>query len=361
MRILFFISSIQGGGAERVCTTIVNELSERGYEVFLSYNMNYPAVYTIGEDVKQINHSVGTKTTKFWSRFILYRLLRTLFNMRKIAKEVKPDIAIGVMSDCAIFTLVALAGLKIPIIVNEHNNLDSMYPQYRYIARVLYRFASAVTVLTRWDYKRWKLKIHNLVYMPNPLYVPNVEKKYNRRKIVLAVGRVGAEQKGFDNLMRCWNMIYKKHPDWKLVVAGKYNEKDVEDLYGLLDDGADSQIEFLGFRTDVYELMLQSEIFVLPSRYEGLPMGLMEAMAAGCCCVAFDVVTGPSDMIINYRSGILVENQNNTKLAEALEEVMTDEKLRHQLASQAPRGIHRFSSDKVINRWSVLFDRIISR
>lgn len=361
MKILFYVSSMRGGGAERVCNTLANEFLKRGKEIHVSYNMDVPIMYTFENGVRQHNHAEGTKTTKFWSRFLVYRFLRTLYNMRKVAKKVRPDLVVSFMTDYAIFSITALMGLRIPIIVSEHTTIDRMRPRYRLLSRLLYRRAVAVTVLTRRDYKVWKKIYKNLLYMPNPMTVVSDDKNYERQKWVLGVGRVSSPEKGFDSMVKCWNLLYKKHPEWKLVIAGKYEENDIKNLYAYLDDGRDSNVFFLGFRSDIFDLMKQSEIFVLSSRYEGLPMGLMEAMAAGCCCVAFDVVTGPSDIIQHNKSGILVENQNINELAISLDSVMKDEKLRNYFSCNAPDSVKKFSSDKVLDRWEILFDKVISK
>lgn len=358
MRLLFFVHSLAGGGAERVCSTLVNEFSKRGEDVYIAYNRNHTDAYTLVDDVKRVDISEGVKTTKFWSKILLYRFLRTLFNMRKAAKTVKPDFAIGVMTDYSLFALVSLVGLRIPIIATEHTTVGRMPKEYKLFYKFLYPFASAITVLTKHDYKIWAPRFSNVVCMPNPLTLSGDRQIYTRNKWVLGVGRVGAPEKGFDSMVKCWNMIYKKHQDWKLVIAGKYEEKDINYLCGLLDDGIHSQIEFLGFRTDVYDLMLQSEVFVLSSRYEGLPMGLMEAMSAGCCCVAYDVVTGPSDIIQNGKSGLLVDNQNIEELAKTLDVILSNDEMRFRIAGEAPHSVKKFETNRIINRWNILFDLI---
>ena len=358
MKILFYVHAMAGGGAERVCNTLANEFSKQGKEVYVSTNLERPLNYSFEKEVHLLNHWEGCRTTRFWSAFRVYRFLRTLFNMRRIAKNIKPDFAIGVMTDYSVFSVLALAGLGIPVIATEHTNVDRMSPFYKRIYKFFYSKAAAVTVLTRRDLKIWKRQFNNVVCMPNPLSVPQINKKYARQKWVLGVGRVDSIEKGFDSMVKCWNMIYKKHPDWKLIIAGRCEEEDIANLCTYLDDGVESQIEFLGFRSDVYDLMLQSEVFVLSSRYEGLPMGLMEAMSAGCCCVAFDVITGPSDIIYNNKSGLLVENQNIDQLAKTLDLVINDDTLRHKLASKAPQDVDKFSKEKILSRWDILFNQI---
>lgn len=358
MRLLFFVHSMAGGGAERVCNTLANQFVRRGDEVTVSFNMSEPMAYSFDDKVKLRNLWEGCRTTFFWSNFKIYRFVRTLYNMRQITKAARPDFVIGVMTDYSIFSLIALEGLKIPIIATEHTNVDRMPAIYKRVYYLFYPFADAITVLTHRDYKKWRNKFKGVVCMPNPLTVKATSASYERKKIILGVGRVGSPEKGFDSMVKCWNLVYKKHPDWKLVITGKCEEQDIDYLCKFLDDGRDSQIEFLGFRTDVYDIMLQSEIFVLSSRYEGLPMGLMEAMSAGCCCVAFDVITGPSDIIRNNISGLLVENQNITALADALDRVITDDNLRHYYSKNAPLSVRKFETDKILNRWDILFNKI---
>lgn len=358
MKLLFFVHSMAGGGAERVCNTLANQFALRGDDVSVSFNMSEPMAYSFNESVHLFNLWERCRTTKFWSNFKIYRFLRTLYNMRRITKEVCPDFVIGVMTDYSLFSLLALAGMRVPIIATEHTNVDRMPLQYKRFYRFLYPFADAITVLTHRDYNIWKKRFKSVVCMPNPLTVENGQKTYKRKKQIIGVGRIGSPEKGFDSMVKCWNLIYKKHPEWKLVLVGKCEESDIKNLCGYLDDGKDSQIEFLGFRTDVYDIMLQSEVFALSSRYEGLPMGLMEAMSAGCCCVAFDVITGPSDIIRNNKSGILVENQNIEALADALDRVMSNNDLRHSLALNAPESVKKFEIDRILKRWDILFNKI---
>ena len=360
MKILFYIHALAGGGAERVCNTLANEFAKRGDEVFISCSLKRKVVYSFHEKVTLLDHSEDTRNIGFWSRFVVFRFFKMLRNMRRFAKEIRPDYAIGVMTDFSLFSIVALAGLGIPVVATEHTTVGRMDKRYKLLYRLLYPFASSVTVLTRHDLMEWKPRFRNVVCMPNPLTLSDTNKTYNRNKWVLGVGRVGAPEKGFDSMVKCWNLVGKNHPDWKLVIAGKCEDKDKEYLCGFLDDELASQIEFLGFRTDVYDLMLQSEVFLLSSRYEGLPMGLMEAMSAGCCCVAFDVVTGPRDIIQNGKSGILVENQNIQELAKSLDAVISNDELRLSLASEAPNSIKRFESGRILSRWDILF-RLIEK
>ena len=180
-----------------------------------------------------------------------------------------------------------------------------------------------------------------------------------REKVVLAAGRVTSWQiKGFDNLIKSWCKICDDFPDWTLKIAGSVDKDSSNYLKEIIKQNKGNNIEFLGFRSDVYDLMSKSEVYVLSSRREGLPMTLIEAMSKGCCCVAFDIETGPADIIDHEKNGILVNNQDINALADSLSRVMDDEKLRRKLSVAAPSGVQQFEVWNVIKRWDFLFAKL---
>ena len=126
MRLIFYIHAIKGGGAERVCATLANGFARLGHEVYISCDPSSPFAYSIDDNVKIINHMEGCKGHKIWSRFVLCRFFRMLYNIRKTAKALKPDFAIGVMIDYTIFTIIALTGLRIPVIGSHHNSVKNI-------------------------------------------------------------------------------------------------------------------------------------------------------------------------------------------------------------------------------------------
>lgn len=366
MNILIVIHAITGGGAERVAVNLANRFVEEGHVVSLSCDMEIPRAYQVNTNVSMYDHRRKCETTRFWSRYKLYRFIKMEWNLRMIAKKSRPDCVISFMTEMNIYVIMALLGTGTPIVATEHTNVARMSGRFNKATyKYAYKLTAACTVLTRYDYKKWKKLFKNVVYMPNPCNIEEDSAVYynrKRKKVVLAAGRVDAwSVKGFDNLIRAWNKICKNHPGWSLEIAGKGNEKDEDYLKSLATEEALSSIHFLGFRKDICELMASSEIFVLTSRWEGLPMSLLEAMNVGCCCVAFDVETGPSDIIKDGINGILVDNQNVDDLAEKLSMVMSNETFRHNLANKAHEGILKFGIDNISIRWHILFSKIIKK
>ena len=200
----------------------------------------------------------------------------------------------------------------------------------------------------------------NVKVMPNPCtFEPNVLEGLEKNKTILAVGSLDRyHHKGFDNLIDIADRVLRKRPEWKLKIIGggdqglKFLQEKVEKL------NLQDSIIFTGFRTDVKEIMAQSEVFILSSRYEGLPMVLLEAMSQGMACIAYDCKTGPSDIIVDNKNGILVEDQNLDQMSIQLANLLDDQNLRESLSENGINSLKNFSIDSVISKWEVLFDSL---
>lgn len=356
MKILFYIHAVSGGGGERVLATLANEFVLQGMDVHLATRLDEPFAYNVDDAVTlhDLYESCDSPSR-------LLNSLRLRRNMRRIAKTVKPDVIVAFMAAMGCSVIFSTAGLGIPVIVCEHTNVLRFISHSLNIKRkVLYPFASAVTVLTMHDYDILKKRLSHVEYMPNPIRMVEFPADcMSRRKVVLAVGRVSQwEVKGFDNLIRCWGQICHDFPDWKLEIAGEADEESKSYLGTLVQECNCKNVEFLGFRKDVEQLMISSQVFCLSSRVEGLPMALLEAMNCGCCCVSFDVVTGPRDIIDDKVSGLIARNQDNDDLVCKLSAVLADEALRCSLARQAQSSVEKYSIEHILERWNVLLDKV---
>lgn len=357
MRLLFIIHAITGGGAERVMTTVMNHLCRRGYEVFLLTNTDIPFAYEIDDRIGLNNLNIPCPPSILGFRRRIWRYIV----IRQTAKERKCDVAISFLAEMNCTTIISLLCTGIPLICSEHSNILRRYPKRLLWKRtILYHFADVITVLTRHDYKLWRTKYRNCVRMPNPS--DWVEQSFNseRSRTVLAVGRVKQwEIKGFDTLIRAWSLICHRFNDWRLQIAGDYDEESLESLRHVIEESHAINVDFLGFRRDIGQLMNQSSVFCLSSRVEGLPMALIEAMNRGCCCVAFDVKTGPNEIIRNEVNGLLIKNYDTTSLAEGLELVLSDKILRRSLSAKAPISVRQYESNRVIDRWEILLSKVV--
>lgn len=362
MKILFYIHGITGGGGERVLAILANEFAKRGERVCIATDTHVPFAYSI--DNRVVLYDLYKGVSKGKARISkIYNSILIRRNIRRIAKKKMPDVIVAFMSALGCTVVVSTLGLGIPVIVSEHTNVSRNLGKLLEIKRrIFYPLANAITILTRYDKELWKNKYGNVVYMPNPVSLRENDRTSKKGKTILAVGRVNQWKiKGFDNLLRCWAKLCHSHLDWDLRIAGNADEISLKYLNNLAHELGCCNYKFLGFREDVYELMQQSEIFCLSSRVEGLPMALIEAMNAGCCCVSFDVKTGPKEIIQHEVSGLIAKNQDNDDLVKCLDKVMKEGTLRKRLAENAPLSIEKYSTERIVKRWYILFDKVLKK
>ncbi len=178
-----------------------------------------------------------------------------------------------------------------------------------------------LVVLTEADKAAWeKAGCTNVTVIPNPCAINSRKSKVESRKTktVLAVGRLH-EQKGFDLLLQAWNEVRRKDvrctKDWCLRIVGEGPQRAA--LERQIREQGLGHVVLAGRSADMEEEYAAASLFVLSSRYEGLPLALIEAMWCGVPCVAFDCPQGPAELLADGR-GWLVENGNVEKLTQQI-------------------------------------------
>lgn len=360
MKVLFYISNMGGGGAQRVLWSLANYLnSNLGFDVSVATDLSKTIAYSFVDNINLIDLEKGINNKKGFSHYI-----HSIISIKKIYKEVAPDLVISFQRGMNGMVLSSLLCTKAKIICSEHSHYLRKYGIVEdTMMKLFYWRSNAVTVLTQHDLKICKVKKKsNAVYMPNPLQQVVVNSSV-RNKVILAVGEVDRwEIKGFDLLIKAWGKICHKHPEWTLQIAGKGSDKSMQYLREIEQSNKCINVKFLGFRTDISKIMQESAIFALSSRFEGLPMALLEAMQAGCCCVSFDCETGPNEIIRNETDGLLVPALDVDKFSEALDKVISDQALRKNFSGLAQKSVlDKYSQDYVMNRWKILFSKLTSK
>ena len=178
-------------------------------------------------------------------------------------------------------------------------------------------------------------------------------------KRAMAMGRLDP-QKGFDLLIEAWREVAQSHPDWRLDIYGKGAEKDI--LQGMIDCyNLSDKVTLCGTTDNPAREFANHSVFVLSSRYEGQPLVLLEAASCGMACVAFDCPYGPSDIIENEISGLLVpyaninDAQRINLLTKQIDRAISDKELRIQFSSESNIKTKKFSKSNIIDIWYNLF------
>lgn len=360
MRILILVHSFTGGGAERVASLWVNGFVERGDEVGVVLNCpkDTPQTYSIPNCVMQYN--IYSRLANRISRrtgYGMYQIIR----LKKIIKDFKPDVIIGVIQPWAEWARKASKG--IPIINTEHNSFerprDALYnPMTSKLYKEKYewnkRYAH-VTVLTEAD-KKCIGNLFNVTVLPNPLFLEPVLNLPQKQNVILAVGRLNAwHVKGFDVLIKAWGLIAKDYPDWILQIAGDGNEKSKLFLKNIIKEvGAESQIEFLGFQDNLLPIYQRSSIFVLSSRYEGLGMVLIEAMSQGCAPIACDYKGRQKEIITTEEEGMLCNPDDVDELATSMSKLIKNNKLRETIQKNAIERSKFYNLNRIMDKWGCI-------
>lgn len=364
MKIDFIISALSSGGAERVASLVANKLAKNdSYEIsIITFYNEMDTDYPLYPSVKRIK----LDSTKLIQNYTLKNFSGLVRFYSK--KENRPDVIISYITLTNLIAIIVAKLYSIKIIAQEHNSHLRYMKGRRIISsftkKYVYKLADTVTILTSFDLEFYNKYGINTYVMPNPCsFHPIHKNEHTREKSILAVGNLTRyHHKGLDNLIILSVPILKSYPEWKLKIAGagdgniglNYLKKIAR------DNGVIDRIEFLGFVENISEIMYKASIFILPSRFEGLPMVLLEAMSQGMACIAYNCQTGPSDIIDDHYNGLLIENQNMAKMQEGLINLMTNSKLRASLSQNGIKSLKKFDIENVTKKYEDLINEVVN-
>ncbi len=354
MRVDFLVNSLASGGAERVLILLANHFETQGQDVtIITFNNN--EVWRPNKAIKRVRLHEGR---------IKNQMIRSTVALIKYyyQKKNRPDVLISFMTSTNLIGILVARLFGIKIIASEHiNHVSETSRIERFTRNHAYRYASALTCLTSFDLDYYKNKKINVSVMPNPCTYEVYREPYREREnVILAVGDLDRyHHKGFDNLIPLIALVLKKHTDWKLKLVGG-GVKGTELLKELVkSNDIETQVIFEGFSNQVSKIMQKSEIYIMPSRFEGLPMVLLEAMSQGMACIAFDCISGPSDIITHNVNGLLIENQNFQLMSNQLNELIEMPEKRLKFAAHAVESLDNFKIEKIYHNYLNIFEVIL--
>ena len=217
-----------------------------------------------------------------------------------------------------------------------------------------------VVVLTKNAQIEWK-KTHNnvcIINNPSPFATINYKIDDKEYKRAIAIGRL-EDQKGFDLLIESWKKVYDIHPNWKLDIFGEGSKKDV--LQNMISENClDQVITLKGITRNVQQELLTSDFYVMSSRYEGLPMVLLESIANGLPIVSFDCPTGPAEIVENNDCGVLALNGNINDLSEKIIYMIESVDIRKEMSAVAIEKSKKYSIELIMGQWVDLFAELIA-
>ena len=366
-RVVLYIDSLKTGGAERVTLLFARWLAQEGWRAtVLTRHGPSRDFYPVPAGV----HRAIEPSDPPWLRCLgLLGFPLRVLRLRAWLQRHQPDLVLGMTTLPAIKLLLAVRGMACPCIVSERNFPPLKRPgwPWRLLRRLTYPWAQLHLVQTestgRWLAQhlnaRPQLCLANPVAWPLPRFAPDPDptdwlarqKVGADQQVLLAVG-TKAHQKGFDRLVAMFALLRERHPQVHLVILGMdsvpYHGVDQQAQLRRMLPQASHSLHFPGRVGNVQDWYERTDLFLLPSRYEGFPNVLLEAMASGCCCVSSDCPQGPAELIRDGVNGRLLPNDANPQTwADVVSALLVDSDVRRRLACRALEVRQRFSEGRL--------------
>lgn len=350
-KICFLIGNLNNsGGTERVTTLIANALAQKNFKVsILSLTNGRQPFFELVPSIK--TYSLYPEKISFKKNFF-----GAVWRIRQFVTQYQIDTLVVVDSISCMFTVPALFGLKVKHICWEHFNFkNNNGVKFREYGRKLAaKYCDYVVTLTKRDKELWEkgLKKINakIVSIANPVPYENIDNIPSLEyKTILTVGRL-THVKGFDLLITAWSKIARQVPGWKVVIVGS-GEDELMLKQMAKEFAVEDSIVFAGQQKNMDQFYRQASFFCMSSRFEGLPMVLLEAQSYGLPIVAFDCDTGPRELI-NIHNGWLVEPDNIEKLSTTLLRVINlDDRSYNTKVKDSLLNIKNFSIESTVRFW----------
>ena len=352
LHILFFISSLGSGGAERVISVLAREFVLLGCKVDIVLISNRNVYYELPNEVNLIyldcDKDEGLKATR--------RYLKRLGKIRHIVDYLSPDVVVSFMAETNIDVCLSLIGKKTPILVSERN--DPKVDPNNKIKKILRFFAYFKPVGFVFQTNQAKSYFSNRIRIQrrseiimNPLSssMPPVYSGERDNRIV-SVGRLNP-QKNIPMLISAFEEFSSAHSNYILEIYGEgVLENELKEL--IREKGLEDRVFLKGFQKDVHERIKNASLFVMPSNFEGMPNALIEAMAVGLPCISTDCPCGGPAMIIkNNVNGLLIPVGDCAALVQGMMYLVENEHVAKDIGSEASKIRNLTSSNVIADKW----------
>lgn len=356
MKITFVLNNLGAGGAERVVCNLSDKLVERGYNISIITARESNQFYEINPkiDIESCYNKGGNKIIRF---------LNLIIDLRKKIKESNSDIIVSFISVVNIYSILANAFRKTPIIISERNN-PYMYPSelyFRVLRKLLYNFSDGFVFQTSdaKEYFNKRIQTKSII-IQNPVVLNVAEKNdcIRRENIIVSVGRLD-KQKNHKMLIDAFSKICMEFENYSLIIYGEGNEREKLEEY-IEGKNLNNRIKLPGTSNQIHNQIKNASLFVLSSNFEGMPNALMEAMALGIPCISTDCpIGGPKELITHEENGLLVPVGNSEILSESIARLLSDKGLSERLSKNAMEIFETNSLDNITKLWESYISKVI--
>lgn len=353
MRVCFFCGTLSSGGIGRVVSLISSYLAEKEeVEIFLLSDYDTEkSVYKVNSRCHK--YSLQKEPCSMTNAICTGHIIKKTENYLK-----ENDIDVVIACGALYYPVAAVAAKKIrcKLICWEHTdpNITTDY-KFQGLCRSFGALLSdANLVLTKsaknvYDHK-YRSKRNIQIYNPVDPLLLKIKPQFNcTSKRIISVGRLNA-QKNFDRLIDIAKVILNKKTEWSWDVFGDGELKE-HLTERVIKEGLMGRLSFMGQVTDIYDRYQQYGMMVMTSDYEGFPMTLLEGAACGLPLVAFDVQTGPNEIIVDGENGFLCDQGDTNSMLQRIEQLIDSDELRVSQSQSSREYVKNFSIEKIAKEW----------
>src|SRR5699024_1117130 len=339
MNICLLIHSLESGGMERVMSELAQYFEKKGgTEVSLIlYGKSRGTFFPVPDKVH-----IYRPSFKFSDHLRILSTIKTMWFLRDTIKNIDPDTILSVGEYWNNFGLFSLLSAGYPVFISDRGQPDkSLGKLHDRLRKWLYPKASGIVTQTsaaKEIYQRWNLN-KNIKTIGNPIHSIPENGCKEKENIILTVGRL-IENEHHEQLIRIFSELSAS--GWKLVIVGEnaLKQNRMGRLKKLVKElEIEEKVELTGTVADIEYYYNRSKIFAFTSSSEGFPNVIGEAMSAGLPVVAYDCVSGPSDMINHGKNGYLVDVFDDEQFKQFLLQLTGSKKLRERMGTEAERSI----------------------
>ncbi|MDD3370004.1 MAG: glycosyltransferase [Lachnospiraceae bacterium] len=359
--IMFYISTLRRGGAERVIVNLAEGFLREGYKVSIvtPYRKPPELEYVISSEITRIisepaeDKLQGNRLQNFKTR---------VHTLSDIWKENKPALIVSFVGKNNMMALLSTWKLHIPVVISVRGNPASEYASksMNLAAKLLFPHAAGIVLQTNQAKAYFSKPIQKkAVILPNPLNPLFIKERFEgERKNEIVTVTTMDENKNQKMLVSAFARIAGKFPDVYVTIYGEGPKRaELEQLADSL--GIREQIKMPGESSNIPEDIYRSRIFVMTSNTEGSPNALIEAMSLGLACVSTDCPCGgPAELIEDGVNGMLVPVNDDEKLAEKLEQILTHPQLEQQLGIKATQIQEKMEPETVFTEWKKYLENL---
>lgn len=340
------------GGTERVLSIIANELSKKddkfNIHILSITNESNSSYFTLNKGIKT-ERILQSKDVNFKKHYF-----QVIKGIRQYIKKNKIDILIDVEVIASLFSIPAALFTKTRLIAWEHFNFyeDNGSSLRVFSRKLISRFSDYIITLTEQDKMNYlnNLNIKGKIdFIYNPIENGDSTNCDIKAKQLISVGRL-TYQKGFDMLCEVAKEVLKDNPEWKWIILG--DGEDKEKLESKIKEyNLQGKLILKGKVSNVEDYYKNSSLYVMTSRFEGLPMTLLEAKSYKLPIVSFNCLTGPSEIVRNNINGFLIETGNVAAMVNKIDILLSDINKREDFSNKSNLDIEKFKLKSIVDKW----------